>query len=470
VAEANLLLGLPDVASALSDYAELGAWGVSIDLTAQQAVGPPLTPTPLDVVAAAANNEIDILTQAQEKDILLNACWQTTTGPVWAPYPQTEYIIAGATQYLLILVQGLRIGANTTSIDLSSLLSLTPPLYYGEVPGNGPLSGVSTSNTCLKQAAYSVNPLTFTDSVQKIIAGQTGVPDLCGNVLDGQGNVMSSIQVMFNCQSSSATPPPTLTPTSTVTSTATPTSAPQVRPISITWVNVARSGGGYIVTVRGSGFGNPPVPVPFTGYTPDFRIADAAQLGHGEWGYTGDGNTLTYLVWSDQEVQVARLGTSPGDAIELALWNPTTGLGVTWGGTVPPAPTGSPQITSVDFTGSGQTLQITIHGSGFGPAPGAMPFTGDLNNLTFGDFRTHCGGSALFEAGGARWGIGSHDPVTLHYVSWSDTTIQIAGFSGQYGQGCASVQSGDPVTIEIWNSNDAGNTGPQTAWCGTLPG
>ena len=62
--------------------------------------------------------------------------------------------------------------------------------------------------------------------------------------------------------------------------------------------------GNYTVTVKGSGFGTLPHGLPFHGDTSYFRMADAAQVVHGEWGYTGDYNTLTYTYWSDTEIEV----------------------------------------------------------------------------------------------------------------------------------------------------------------------
>jgi hypothetical protein len=246
-----------------------------------------------------------------------------------------------------------------------------------------------------------------------------------------------------------------------------PRSSFSVNP-QITGVVFSGSPGNYTVTVNGSGFGNLQSALPFTGDTSNFRIADAAQLGYGEWGYTGDGNMLTYQSWSDTQIQVSGFGGQPGDAIAMALWNPVSGGGATWGGNVPGG-TGTPQITSVTFSGAGSNLQMRIVGSGFGNAPTNMPFTGDLNQFIFGDFSTHSGGgSSLFEAGGALWGVRQPDAVTLNYVSWSDTEIVISGFAGAYGQGNAILQNGDPVTIEIWNASDSGQTGPQTAWGGVI--
>ena len=235
----------------------------------------------------------------------------------------------------------------------------------------------------------------------------------------------------------------------------------------ITSVQFSGSSGNYTLTVNGSGFGTLPSSLPFSGDSSYFRIADAAQLGFGEWGYSGDALGLAYQSWSDTQIQVSGFGGQPGDAIVLAAWNPSSGLGVTWGGNVPGGGAGTPQITSVTFSGAGQNVQITINGLGFGSAPVTVPFTGDLNQFSFGNFRTHCGGgSSLFEAGASRWGHGSPNSLTLNYQSWSDNEIVITGFSGSYGQGCDTVEAGDPVAIVLWNTSDTSQTGQQTAWGG----
>jgi len=112
---------------------------------------------------------------------------------------------------------------------------------------------------------------------------------------------------------------------------------------------------------------------------------------------------------------VSGFGGEPGDAIILGVWNPSSGLGATWGGNVPGG-SGEPQITSVTFSGSGQNLQMIVQGSGFGNAPVSMPYTGNLNYFIFDDARTQCTGSTLFEAGTTAWGHRS-DSVTLVYES-----------------------------------------------------
>lgn len=121
------------------------------------------------------------------------------------------------------------------------------------------------------------------------------------------------------------------------------------------------------------------------------------------------------------------------------------------------------------FSGSGRNLTITVKGKNFGPSPRAMPFRGVLDHFSFTNFRSHRGtSSSLFGAGFK--GFDRHAPhrVELRYRSWSDPMIQIDGFAGPYGDDGATVKSGDPVAIIIWNSRAKSAEGPQTAWAGFI--
>lgn len=240
--------------------------------------------------------------------------------------------------------------------------------------------------------------------------------------------------------------------------------------IAIEAVRVEGGGSNYSIDVLGYGFGTAPKSMPYFGDLPYFRIADDAQYGHGEWGYSGDANELTYESWNNTQVIVYGLSASPGDALALALWNPSTGLGATWGGNVPKGASGAPIVSSVRFTGSGQSLGITVNGTGFGATPfGTVNYSGTLDYFEFMDAAGHCGaGSLKFDAGFSGWGIGGPDTVTLNYTSWSPTQIVISGFSGTYGSGCATDSIGDPVFVAIWNSSDSSVTGLQTAWGGFI--
>jgi hypothetical protein len=230
---------------------------------------------------------------------------------------------------------------------------------------------------------------------------------------------------------------------------------------------VAFSGepGNYRLTIDGTGLGHLPNDAPFTGVNPYFRIFEVAQIGAGEWGYPGDAKLLRYESWSDTQIQIGGLSAQPGDAVQIWASNAATGASATWGGNVPGG-AGNPRIDSVNFSGSGANLHVTINGSGFGDAPATMPFTGDLDQFIFADQRTHSGAGA-FEAGGHRWRRGQRDAVTVNFQSWSDNQIVIDGFAGAYGRGDANtIQSGDPVYIVVWRSSDASQAGPQTAWGG----
>jgi hypothetical protein len=241
------------------------------------------------------------------------------------------------------------------------------------------------------------------------------------------------------------------------------------RPL-ISAVAFSGSSGNYSVIVRGHGLGGPTVALPFLGVVSNFRIGDNAQLGPGEWGYTGDGHALDYTVWTPSEVEVSGLGASAGDAVIITLWNAATGRGVTWGGNVPPVVPGTPSIKSVGFSSLGTfpDLRIVVKGRGFGPAPVVLPFVGDLDSFYFWDGRTHCGSSAAFTAGGRYFGNVPPDAVTLRYRSWTDTKIVIDGFRGAYGTGCSQVKNGDPVAVSVWNTADSSETGPQTAKRGLI--
>ncbi len=235
-------------------------------------------------------------------------------------------------------------------------------------------------------------------------------------------------------------------------------------------VTISGADGSYRVVVKGHGFGGPTVTMPFSGDVSNFRIGDNAQFPHGEWGYTGDGNSLHYMTWTPSKIEVTGLDARPGDALVIALWNSVTKRGVTWGGNVPPVSSETPTISSVGFSSLGTpvALRMVVKGHGFGGSPTRLPFAGDLNSFYFWDGRAHCGSSSAFTAGGKYFGDAPADAVTLRYQSWTDTKIVIDGFKGSYGTGCAKVRSGDPVAVSVWNTRDRSDSGPQAAKRGLI--
>ncbi|MCA1596765.1 MAG: hypothetical protein LC772_10140, partial [Chloroflexi bacterium] len=98
----------------------------------------------------------------------------------------------------------------------------------------------------------------------------------------------------------------------------------------------------------------------------------------------------------------------------------------------------------VQLSGAGQNLGLTLLGSGFGPAPVQMPYSGDLFQFGIVVFHSDNQGPGIFGAGYS----GNNDSVTLNYNSWSDQEIKVDGFSGDYGA------SG---TYGLWNAEGSGN-------------
>ena len=102
-----------------------------------------------------------------------------------------------------------------------------------------------------------------------------------------------------------------------------------------------------------------------------------------------------------------------------------------------------PVIQSVSRLQATQTQTITISGTGFGTHPA---FSGNSNYLLEVDAT-------------ARWGAGKGaDAINLNVTSWTSTQIGLSGFTGSYGTGSWTLQTGDNVTFDIWNANQ--NTGP----------
>jgi YVTN family beta-propeller protein len=200
--------------------------------------------------------------------------------------------------------------------------------------------------------------------------------------------------------------------------------------------------------------------MPYYGFLPNFRISDDEPARHGEWGYTGDSVPLAYQSWSNNKIVIAGIGAIQGDALDLAVWSNTTRAGVSWGGNAPPIPASAPVIKTVSISGAASNPAVTIKGSGFGPAPVAMPFTGQLGNLVIRDWRMDPDGAAP----SGTWTTG----VTERFTSWADDEIQISGFAGTFGHGPNVLRAGDPLTILISSTQGKSLDGPQTAWGGRL--
>jgi hypothetical protein len=252
-------------------------------------------------------------------------------------------------------------------------------------------------------------------------------------------NLHEAIRTALSSSFSGATPAPTARRVS-------------VRHTQIHTVQISGAPGSYSFTIDGAGFGPGPAILPYRGALPNFRIGDPSVSL--ESGHTGDALALTYERWSDTEIQVSGWSGSAGDAVAIEVWNSSTNDTATWGGNAQPVGRGAAQVSSVAFSGSGEHLHISVRGAGFGAAPSAMPFTGLLDAFSFGD-----------ASAGNGFGAGhTGNEVSLIYRDWTDSDIEIDGFSGAYGENGMAVQAGDAVSIVVHGT--ASQT--VTAWGGWL--
>lgn len=148
--------------------------------------------------------------------------------------------------------------------------------------------------------------------------------------------------------------------------------------------------------------------------------------------------------WGDDAIQIDGFGSAYGSS----GWTVAAGDNVTikvtangqtasWSGTIPAASTA---ITAVHLSGSGANLALVIDGTGFGSAPEAMPYVGNL-----ADF-------ALNDTTGANWSAGATgDGYTLDYESWTDTQIVVDGISGTFPTNPSEspLHSGDQLWMDV---------------------
>ena len=130
-------------------------------------------------------------------------------------------------------------------------------------------------------------------------------------------------------------------------------------------------------------------------------------------------------------------------------------------GTVPVSQQSVSQSTITHFNASGpviakvtpikakQTQKIVISGSGFGTM---QPYNGDSDYLQI-----------LDNTGGWSAGLSNstqYDTVFLNVTHWENKRIDIAGFTGSYGQSYWVLHKGDSITINVWNGQT--HAGPGT--------
>ena len=244
---------------------------------------------------------------------------------------------------------------------------------------------------------------------------------------------------------------------------ATLAAAQAATPPKINKVTIAKTGTTYSATVTGTQFGTAPAGIPCNACSiPEIGFVATSQVT----------TPLTYNVtsWTTTEIKFTGIQTAAGNALFLAVKNDALGNVATWGGNIPGKK--NPKITKVAFAGQGANLQITITGTGFGPAPSGVPGTTDIPYLNFLDWNIKAPGQFNFPWGAGWAAQNLTDTATLKYTSWTDTQIVISGFAGSYGTNGFTVSKGDPFVVWLWQNPgiNPGSTGPQTAKGGRING
>jgi sugar lactone lactonase YvrE len=107
--------------------------------------------------------------------------------------------------------------------------------------------------------------------------------------------------------------------------------------------------------------------------------------------------------------------------------------------------TGTPVIATVSAVSTAETQTITITGSGLGAQ---SAYSGDSNYIKLTDV-TNNGWSAGYAPDG--------DTVGLGVSSWTASKITLTGFNGNFGAPGNVLNTGDQLTLQIWDATtDAG--------------
>ena len=238
--------------------------------------------------------------------------------------------------------------------------------------------------------------------------------------------------------------------------------APSITNVTFTATATGKTGNTYVATISGAGFGPAPAGVPCTACSPN--ELQVVNMSGAKWP-----ETLDITAWSDTAISVSGLTALSKDSLIISVYNDTLGTGGAIGVSASGHTLG-PHIKKIIASGSGQSLQITISGKGFGPAPAQVGQNTNSPYMLVTDFN-----NASTGFGGAAWhagfcGAAQCDGVTMGYASWSDTKIVMSAFGPNYGNSNWVSNPGDAYCVTAWptTGSGAGDVGA-TSLCGRLP-
>jgi hypothetical protein len=228
-------------------------------------------------------------------------------------------------------------------------------------------------------------------------------------------------------------------------------------------VSFSGSSGDYTATITGVNFGPAPDGIPCTACQPlQLQVVDLASQPFQQ--------VINVTDWSDNSIIVTGIAIPAGDALRVAVYNQTVGNVGAWGGRVSKSK-GVPHIGSIVVTGSGQSLTLTISGSGFGDAPDVVGQNTVSPYFVFTDYNATAPGTDGFPWNAGFCGTNDCNAVSIGYQSWTDSQIVVSGFGSAYGNGSNwEVNPRDAYCVGVWpsTSTSEGTTGGSIK-CHKLP-
>jgi len=219
---------------------------------------------------------------------------------------------------------------------------------------------------------------------------------------------------------------------------------PKIAHIAVT----ADPDGTYSATLTGTNFGVAPGDVPCTSCTPaELRVVDLSNQPTQQ--------VVNVTSWTDTSITITEVPVALGDAVRVEIYNGTLNATAAMGGHVGRL-AGPAVISSISTSGSGQSLVVTISGSGFGPAPSVVGTNGVSPYLLLTDFNVNAPYTNGYMWNAGYCGASDCDGVTVNYASWSDTQIVIDGFGGSYGYP-NQVTKFDSLCVGVWPSTSTSN-------------
>jgi hypothetical protein len=218
---------------------------------------------------------------------------------------------------------------------------------------------------------------------------------------------------------------------------------------------------GLILKIIGTNFGNSPVALPC-------NYCNIPELIWAQFPQNIEPVTITR--WTNTEIILHGINATAGATFLFSVKNDSLNATVVGAANVPGG-AAPPVIRKLEFARTGQDMKIVVLGRGFGEKPRDIPGDTDIPYFVFATWvNGGSGGNYPWYAGyGEYKKVDKGDGVTLKYVSWTDSRIEIHGFGARYGQQGWTVASGDAVAVAFYSNPGGGILGPSAGKASRIP-